>query len=693
MSVPIRNHRRAAILLVVLVAVVVLVYSPGLNGPFLFDDFPNVVNNPLISVEKLDAEHLRDAAFSIGNRPYPHRGLARVSFALNYYFAGLSFDAFAFKLTNLIIHVLNGLLIYWLSVLLVRRYVSAARGPSEQAGWNAMQSHLPLVVAALWMLHPIQLTSVLYVVQRMTSMSAFFVFLGLLVFVTGRMRLESGSRYGWTLMFSGLGAGVVLGYLCKQNAVLLPFLAFLVELYFFRFQTLAPLSRRRLYGFYALTVGIPAVAALAGLTIGWESVLEGYLDRDFTPWERLLTQSRVLFFYLGLLFFPHIRAFGLYHDDIALSTGLFEPWTTFVAMAAWIVLVALALWGVRRRAIWSFGLLWYLVGHSLESSLLSLELVFEHRNYVPSYGVLFAAAYYLLWGLARVSRSRNLTYPVVGLLVLVFAFTTFTRAGIWSDKITWNLFTAKNHPESYRSLTGAGVLDIIRRSDARDIYASFGRAARARESTIIPLVEMHKLATGMRNLVEAGEQPGAEALEETSDAELLERPLVLSAPYLRRVESTLDAEIRRRLEEYPVGDESSHALDRLRKCIVKGVDVCVPLLEKLEDWYELALANDRMTSSIRGKLQMGLAHVHWILGESELAVAGMKAAIATDPHNLSYPTNLASLQMQLGAWDEVAEILEALESNRPWSGFGSRYVRWIRSRYEDHLQTSSGGSN
>jgi hypothetical protein len=131
------GHRRLArvFLLLLLCVGVLAVYAPGLNGPFVFDDHPNLVDNPLVAVDGLEADRLRDAAYSRGNRPYPHRGLARLSFALNYYFAGRSFDAFAFKVTNVVIHVLNGLLIYWLSVLLLRRYAGVARPPSICRWW------------------------------------------------------------------------------------------------------------------------------------------------------------------------------------------------------------------------------------------------------------------------------------------------------------------------------------------------------------------------------------------------------------------------------------------------------------------------------------------------------------------------------------------------------------------------------
>ncbi|MDX1434759.1 MAG: tetratricopeptide repeat protein, partial [Gammaproteobacteria bacterium] len=150
------SRRLPAVLLASLCTLVALIYSPGLGGPFVFDDYPNIVDNSLVSIDSLHPAELRDAAFSLVNRSYPHRGLARLTFALNYYFAGQSFDAFAFKATNLVIHLVNGVLVYVLSVLLLRRFAGGARPPSAEAGYSAMQTYLPLLVAALWLLHPIQ---------------------------------------------------------------------------------------------------------------------------------------------------------------------------------------------------------------------------------------------------------------------------------------------------------------------------------------------------------------------------------------------------------------------------------------------------------------------------------------------------------------------------------------------------------
>jgi tetratricopeptide (TPR) repeat protein len=667
--------------LAVLLGLVVAVYAPGLEGPFLFDDRENITTSPSLKMRTLDPDSVRNALFAWGEW-YPHRGLARLSFALNYYFAGQRFDRFAFKLTNVVIHVLNGLLVYWLSVLLLRRYAGGARPPTAEAGWSAMQSYLPLVVSALWLLHPIQLTGVLYVVQRMTSMAAFFVLLGLVVFVVGRIRLESGRAHGMTLMLAGLAGGVGLGFFCKQNAVLLPFYAFLVELFFFRHEALGQAARRRLYGFYGLTVALPVVLAVAGLIFAWDVIAEDYVFRDFTPWERLLTQSRVLFFYLGLLVFPHIRAFGLYHDDFTLSTGWLEPWTTLVAVGLWVGLVGLALWGVRRRALWSFGLLWYLVGHSLESSLVALELVFEHRNYVPSLGVLFAAAYYLVWALERVSSGRRLAYPVVGLLVVVLAFTTFTRASNWGNRLTVFEFSLRNHPNSTRTHGEYARVTAQYTGNMALAYKHWTRAAELDPSSVLELVEMEKVLA-MRILAFENQDDGAvDAKAGLATPDHFATPMAPDLEYLKALERVVGDEVTMRLETRPITMSNVAALRTLRRCIQKKFEKCVRLYPRAIEWFEIALENPRVKDHVRAVLQLALAKLYASRGEIDKAVVNAEAAARGSPGEIHYQLELALMYLKLDDLDAAGRAIAEAESNVSLSGFGSADVQAMKSRLE-----------
>jgi hypothetical protein len=120
----------------------------------------------------------------------------------------------------------------------------------------------------------------------------------------------------------------------------------------------------------------------------------------------------------------------------------------------------------------------------------------------------------------------------------------------------------------------------------------------------------------------------------------------------------------------------------------RNVDVCLPLSDKLDRWYAIALSNPRINPEDRALLTMSRGRFHAAYGQPERAVAGMREAVRMAPENLAYPLSLAALHMQLDQWDDVAEILDKLESRKSWSGFGSRHVRWLRAHYEIHLRAA-----
>jgi hypothetical protein len=230
--------------IVTLIGVGVIAYAPGLGGVFVFDSVERVIRNDSLQISALDAEQLLSAAYAAQDR-YPNRGLAYVTLALNYYFAGQRFAPFAFKSTNLAVHILNGLLVFILARLILSRWWQPGVLARRQVP-SARIATLAVFAMGLWLLHPIQLTSVLYVVQRMTSLAATWVLAGAILYIYARTRFQEGRRPALALMYVGVVVSAGIGLLCKENALLLPAYVAVLELFLFDHRSLAAAQKRRL---------------------------------------------------------------------------------------------------------------------------------------------------------------------------------------------------------------------------------------------------------------------------------------------------------------------------------------------------------------------------------------------------------------------------------------------------------------
>lgn len=438
-------------LLAAVVLAAFFAYSPGLNGPFLFDDGINVVDNQHLKISNLSPASIKDAAFSVPNGMF-RRPLSMASFALNYYLDADRISpfpvAYPFKLTNLLLHLINGVLLFVLVRLLVTAYRQRQKPdlPASYPDW------LALAVSAAWLLHPLNLTSVLYVVQRMTSLSALFVFMGLIVYLWGRARLASGRRGGMAAILASLLVFTPLATLSKENGALLPFYMLAIELTLFRFKTASPNGRSTLIAFFAACVAAPLLVSIAYVVLHPEFVLAGYAKRDFGLVERLLTEARVVWLYLRLIVLPSNVLMGMYHDDIIISRQLLDPVTTLPAVLGIIVLPLSAWWLRRRQPLISLGILIFLIGQSMESTFLPLEIAFEHRNYLPMTGILLAFFHLLLEPFHAVD-IRLFRRGLVILLVALFAVDTHARASSWASSFELWSAEAEHHPASMRANT------------------------------------------------------------------------------------------------------------------------------------------------------------------------------------------------------------------------------------------------
>lgn len=414
------------------------IYANTLSVPFVFDDSQNIAANRYIRLTRLGWSELRDAALK---SPSP-RPVANLSFALNYYVGG--YELAGYHLVNIAVHLVNGILVYLVASILLQRGHAAAepsRGRRSRSRSPPVAA-MSLVAAAIFVAHPVQTQSVTYIVQRMNSLAAMFYLLALLLFLRGRLGPAGRRRWGlWSL--SVLCWLLALG--SKQVAATLPLVVWLCEWYFFRDLSREWLERNLKFALGAIAV----LVALALVYLGanpFDRLSAGYAMRDFGAAERVLTQLRVVVFYIGLLVLPLPSRLNLLHP-FATSRSLLDPPTTLLALIALLALLVLAIRLARRQRLASFCILWFFLHLAIESSFIPLEMVFEHRLYLPMFGFALLFAQLPQW---LPLRRRGVAGVACVLLIAALAAAAHTRNRIWRDPVTlWSDVIAEN-PNRHR---------------------------------------------------------------------------------------------------------------------------------------------------------------------------------------------------------------------------------------------------
>ena len=548
-------------LMLVACVLVAAIYWSGLAGGWLFDDYPNIVDNPGVQPHEVSVPALVRAALSSPASDFK-RPLASLSFAANYLASGL--NPWSWKLFNLVVHLLNGALVFLLAKMVLLAVprpnpsLPTGEGDKQRAGI------LAVLIAAGWMLLPINLTAVLYVVQREESMANLFVLLGLIGYVAGRQRmlrcrsapcarmlLEStppqdssqrsfahdrrkslvdrvrsyteGMSGGLWLCVISLTMSTTIGLLAKETAAMLPLYAFLVEWILFRFRRAslpvgahpgrdnasdgtAVAHRVRSYGEWDWRIaGLFVVALVLPLLAGLIWLLPNVLNsanwatRDFTLGTRLLSEARVVCDYIAWTLLPTPQALSFYHDQFRISTGLLSPWTTLTSLIGIATLVILVFWLRRRQPLVALGIALYLGCHVMTGTVIALELVYEHRNYFASFGVLLAVVPWLAAipseaAQPLVHRHRWILprRTLLACLLLWWIGLTATTAYAWGDPLRLAQELAARAPDSPRAQYELGRTYIIyshydpASPYTRLAYAPLEKAANFPESSILP---------------------------------------------------------------------------------------------------------------------------------------------------------------------------------------------------------------
>lgn len=462
-----------------------VVYWPGLSGGFALDDYTNIVQNAALRVGSLSWDELSRAAFSFQAGP-TMRPVSMLSFALNTYFFGT--EAEAFKVVNLVIHLLNGLLVFILLLQMLQTYRRTWKPslPEYRAEW------LALTAGALWLLHPLNLMPVLYVVQRESSLSSLFVLLGCNTYIWGRTRQLQNRRGAWAI-WTLVPLCTLVATVCKESGALLPVYTLVIECFIFRFRDADSRCDRQALLFYLPMLVLPLCAAALWIISSHGGPLD-YSHRDFTLPERLLSETRILWLYISWTLFPDLSSMGLYHDDIAVSHGLLQPVTTLWAILGLIALAGacLSLW--KRYPLAVMGIAWFFGGQLMESTIFPLELAYEHRCYLPDLGLILAAVS-MVFPLAVGSRFERPRYALLASLLAGCAMLTWMRASDWSDNLRFSASEARHHPQSpYATYmlgqTYANRVLMENKDEYADAVNTLRTASEVPRSTVIPDVSL-----------------------------------------------------------------------------------------------------------------------------------------------------------------------------------------------------------
>jgi tetratricopeptide (TPR) repeat protein len=464
-----RQRLLASLLLGLIVTCGWFVYAPAVGGAFLLDDISN------LSGLRIVEDRLSALIFIFSGDAGPvGRPLALATFVPQATAWGETAEPFLRM--NILIHLLNVCLLAWVLYLLSL----ASRLPEDKALFVA------IATTAIWLFMPLLASSSLMIIQRMTTLSASFVLLGLGGYLWARQTIERKPVRSLIGMSLSLLAGTGLAVLAKESGALLPIFVLVLEV-----TVLAPPAhvRRSHWRIWkAVFLLLPAIVILGYLAWRVPYSPELVLKRDFTAWQRLLTESRILWQYLFNAFVPQPGAFGPFHDGYPVARTLLDP-ITMLAFSGWIAAFFLAVLGRRRYPLVAVAVLWFLGGHLLESTVVPLELYFEHRNYLPIIGPTFG----LCASLARVPAPRlKLAYAGILAFTLVNALVLYSHTTLWGNPPAAAQYWQEHSQGSVRAATTAAQIRLAADGPGAALEVLRGLAAKKPEAayTLIPALNL-----------------------------------------------------------------------------------------------------------------------------------------------------------------------------------------------------------
>ncbi|MBA2077897.1 hypothetical protein [Rhodanobacter sp. PCA2] len=596
-------------------------FWPALPGGYIFDDYPIFAENPAIHVSGWHwAEWHRVWTWSHINIQRP---LAMLSYALNY---ALGNGIWGFKFTNLLIHLFNTVLVLLLARRLLAAGWPAPAGDDDKAHWRSLGGWA-LGIALAWAIHPLQVSAVMYVVQRMELMGFSFVLLALLTYWRAR-QLQLAGRRGWPWLLL-CGVLVVVGYGAKETVVLVLGYALLIELTLLHFAAGKPALSRAWKVFY--TVGcLCAATAFLFYLLPHYATAAAYAGRDFTAWQRELTQLRVLPLYLYWSVLPLPSHLVFYYDNFPASTGWLHPATTLYGGLFLLVLIGVAVAIRKRRPLLALGIAWFFMANALTSAPIALELVFEHRNYPALFGVVLALADLVQW---ITQRSRSRVFILVAcVLILNLGVLTALRAATWGSKLLLATTLVDYNPGSARA--------------AQDLARSYMAMSGGNPDSPLYSLSIQQLER---------------ATKLSTDSPLAEEALLLEAANNHGLSTQLYWDsFKRKLRTRPLIPDTYLALNKLmteRTGGNVGIDA-----HQLAEAYAIALSRTPKRASLHAEYaELAGAVLH----DAPLAIDQWQQTLVLVPDVRQYATRLADYLVEQQRLREAVAVIDKAMELRP----------------------------
>ena len=434
-------------LLIFFTFILFLCYSNTFTAAWQMDDRPNILKNQNIQMSDITVEQIWKSMHAHPISGELYRPVACLSLSLNW-LVGQD-RVFGYHLVNWLIHLGTS----WLLFLTIQTLFHT---PQIQNRYTPHQITFIAVLATLfWALNPVQTQAVTYIVQRMASMAALFSILSIYCYLQGRLSQISRKRKS---LWAAGAVCYLLAVLSKENAITLPLTIPIFE--FFFFQTKISSRTAKIFSFSLLI--ILTISALVAVTLNLDlldKLVHWYDRRPFTLTERVLTEQRILLYYLSQLFFPHPSRLSITHD-FPLSISLLSPWDTLAAIFANTMLVFLAVKISTKHQFFSLAILFFYLHHIVESTFIPLELVFEHRNYLPAFFLFIPLAIFINDILTSRVHSKTLRLSVIFLISILLAaegYATFVRNSVWKDEQSLWIDALLKAPNSARPMASLAV--------------------------------------------------------------------------------------------------------------------------------------------------------------------------------------------------------------------------------------------